>query len=169
MGRSAAILRLGSRTMWAIVIVVAMASWTETAGAQPAKKVTFKKGQIQFQMGGKSFSFPLGPGPDAGALQTEVPIGATKPESTLFLIYGDAGAGGDGATMQLSGLSGPARYGKGNIYHFDLRAGPNVWEGKDCTFAFTRLDASGVAGTATCTAAGGKAPFTDMTFSAAPS
>jgi hypothetical protein len=64
--------------------------------------------------------------------------------------------------------NGPGKCGQANIYMLHVRGGPGVWEGKNCTFVFTRLDASGVDGTVACTAGGGDAPFTDMKFTASP-
>jgi len=75
-------------------------------------------------------------------------------------------------TTVMFNLSGPGKYGKANIYQFSLRAA-SPWEyakdrDDDCAFVFTRLDASGVAGTATCAASGGKVPLSDMKLTASP-
>lgn len=75
--------------------------------------------------------------------------------------------------MALTNVSGPGKYGKAIIGNLVVQTGfeeNEIWNyttNDDCTLVFTRLDASGE-GTATCTTAGGKAPFTDMKFTASP-
>jgi hypothetical protein len=155
-----------SRTGLAVLMVLVMAVWVGTVSAQPGKKVAFKKGQIQFKMRGRSFVVPLSTEADAGTFDTSVPVGGIKPASSLALVYeSDLD---QQVTFVLFNLSGPGKYGQANIYMLHARGGPGVWEGKNCTFVFTRLDASGVDGTVACAAGGGDAPFTDMKFTASP-
>jgi hypothetical protein len=132
--------RFVSRATCAAAMVLVAVVWIGALSAQPAKKVAFKKGQIQFKISGRSFAFPLSTNPDAGVLQTQ--LGA--PGLALSLDY--ESSAGDEVLFSVINLSGPGRYEqKGNNQTFSVRAGGNVWAGQsqDCTFVFTSRASTG--------------------------
>lgn len=165
--------RSASRTTWAVLIVLAVTIWAGTVSAQPAKRVAFKKGQIQFKMGGASHTLSLIQLEGASSFDTYTLRG--KQVNTLGLVYEGPKGSAERVHMAFGGrggLSGPGKYGKAIIDNLAVQAGfQEAWNyspDDNCNLVFTRLDASGVEGMATCTTAGGKAPFTDMKFTASP-
>lgn len=69
----------------AALMILAVAIWTGTVSAQSAKSVAFKKGQIQFKMGGASFTLSLSQVEGANTFYTYVVQG--KQVHTLGLVY----------------------------------------------------------------------------------
>ena len=165
--------RSASRTAWAVLMILAVAIWTGTVSAQPATRVAFKRGQIQFKMGGASYTLSLIQLEGASSFDTYTLRG--KQVQTLGLVYEGPKGSAQRVNMAFGGrggLSGPGKYGKAIIDNLAVQVGfQDAWNysaDDNCTFVFSRLGASGVEGTATCTTAGGKAPFTDMKFTASP-
>jgi hypothetical protein len=169
--------RCESRPRRAFFAVLSVAIWIGPVSAQPAKSVELKKGQIQFKMGGNSYTLSLS---QKGASSLDSYVLQGKKVQTLGLVFEGPKGSSQRANVALggkggSGLSGPGKYGKAIIFQLAIQTSGfadgeiyNYSPDDDCTFVFTRLDASGAEGTATCTTAEGKAPFTDMKFTASP-